>query len=85
MLDQAFDRDQISPNIAKHNVRCPDKACILSNTLPNMELVQILDQMLDRLHKALLLSNFLFCTRFVPTVIEWVPDPLIGSPKRHVT
>ena len=49
MLDEMFDLDQALPNIAKHNVRCPDKVCKLSNIMSD----QMLDQLLDRFYRAL--------------------------------
>ena len=42
--------DEISPNIAKRDVRYPDKVFKWSNISPNM----MADQMIDRLHKPLL-------------------------------
>ena len=53
MLGEMFDLDQTSPNIAKHDVRSPNKVCKRSNISPNMMLDQMLGEMLDRLHKPL--------------------------------
>ena len=53
MLGEMFDLDQTSPNIAKHDVRNPNKVCKRSNISPNMMLGQMLGEMLDRLHKPL--------------------------------
>ena len=53
MLGEMFDLDQTSPNIAKHDVRSPNKVCKRSNISPNMMLDQVLGEMLDRLHKPL--------------------------------
>ena len=59
MLGEMFDLDQTSPNIAKHDVRSPNKVCKGSNISPNMMLGQMLGEMLDRLHRPLELSiNF---------------------------
>ena len=52
MLGEMFDHDQTSPNIAKHDVRCPNKVCKRSNISPNIMSDQMLHQMLDRLHRA---------------------------------
>ena len=54
MLGEMFDLDQTSPNIAKHDVRSPNKVCKRSNILPSMMLDQMLGEMLDRLHNPLL-------------------------------
>ena len=51
MLGEMFDLDQTSPNIAKHDVRSPNKVCKRSNISPNMMLGQMLGEMLDRLHR----------------------------------
>ena len=51
MLGQMHDLDETSPNIAEGNVRCPDKVCKRSNILPDMVSDEMLDQMLDRLHR----------------------------------
>ena len=53
MLGEMFDLDQTSPNIAKHDVRSPNKVCKRSNISPNMMLGQMLGEMLDRLHRPL--------------------------------
>ena len=53
MLGEMFDLDQTSPNITKHNVRCPDKVCKRPSISPHMTSDQVLDQKLDRLHKTL--------------------------------
>ena len=53
MLGEMFDLDQTSPNIAKHDVKSPNKVCKRSNISPNMMLGQMLGEMLDRLHKPL--------------------------------
>ena len=56
MLGEIFDLDQTSPNIAKHDVRSPNKVCKRSNISPNMMLGQMLGEMLDRLHKPLFMQ-----------------------------
>ena len=48
MLGEMFDLDQTSPNITKHDARCPDKVCKRSNISPDMISDQILDPMLVR-------------------------------------
>ena len=57
MLGEMFDLDQTSPNIAKHDVRSPNKVCKRSNISPNMMLCQMLGKMLDRLHRPLSLIS----------------------------
>ena len=44
MLGEVFDFDQVSLNIAKHNVRCPDTGCKRSTISPDMMSDQMLDQ-----------------------------------------
>ena len=44
MLGEVFDFDQVSLNIAKHNVRCPDRGCKRSNISPYMMSYQMLEQ-----------------------------------------
>ena len=56
MLGEMFDLDQISPNIAKHDVRSPNNVCKRSNISPNMMLGQMLGEMLDCLHTPLCLT-----------------------------
>ena len=56
MLGEMFDLDQTSPNITKHDVRSPNKVCKRSNISPNMMLDQMLGEMLDRLHKPLVIQ-----------------------------
>ena len=55
MVGEMFDLGQTSPNIAKHDVRSPNKVCKRSNIPPNTILDQILGEMLDRLRKTSLI------------------------------
>ena len=52
MLGAMFSVDETWPNIATHDVLCPDKVCRRSFISPDMMSAQMLDQKLDRLHKA---------------------------------